>query len=141
MSLTQAGSKGRRVNTEESREAIMQHQRRQAAANECRRYRAAALTAAAVAAMAMLISGPVLAAGNATKGAKLAKQWCNGCHTVGASGTARKFDPGPMFAELAKKSPKYLEAAINKPHDFMPKFPTLSKQDKQDLIAYIRTVK
>jgi mono/diheme cytochrome c family protein len=95
------------------------------------------LTAAA---MAVLISGSELAA-DAAKGAKLAEQWCNSCHTVGASESARKFDPGPLFAELAKKSPEYLGTAIDKPHDFMPRFPSLSKQDKQDLIAYIRTVK
>ncbi len=116
----------------------MKHPTKRSAANGCRPSWFAALTGAAV---AVLISSPALAAGKAAKGAKLAQQWCNACHTVGPSETARKFDAGPLFAELAKKSPKYLETAINKPHDFMPKFPKLSRKDKQDLIAYIRTVK
>lgn len=84
-------------------------------------------------------SGEVRAAADAARGAKLATQWCNSCHSVSAE--KRMADAGPAFAELAKKSPGYLATAINKPHDFMPKFPTLSDQDKQDLIAYIRTVK
>lgn len=82
-----------------------------------------------------------MAAGNAAKGAKIAAEYCNACHSIGGSGTERKADAGPQFVELAKKPPAYLEVAINKPHDFMPKFPDLSKQDKDDLIAYIRTVK
>jgi mono/diheme cytochrome c family protein len=97
--------------------------------------------ALACVAFVLLTSAPSFAAGDPAKGGKLATQWCNGCHSVGSSETARKADAGPLFAELAKKSPAYLETAINKPHDFMPKFPSLSRQDKLDLIAYIRTVK
>jgi mono/diheme cytochrome c family protein len=97
--------------------------------------------ALAGAAIVFLTSSPLMAAGDTANGAKLATKWCNGCHSVGSSETARKADAGPLFAELAKKSPAYLETAINKPHDFMPKFPSLSRQDKLDLIAYIRTVK
>jgi mono/diheme cytochrome c family protein len=97
-----------------------------------------ALTAASGLALAVSSAS---AAGNVEKGGKLANQWCNSCHSVGASETARKADAGPQFAELAKKTPAYLATAINKPHDFMPKFPDLSKQDKEEIIAYIRTVK
>ncbi|MCC2097134.1 MAG: cytochrome c [Hyphomicrobiales bacterium] len=89
----------------------------------------------------MLALNSASAAGNASNGEKLANQWCNSCHSVGSSETARKADAGPQFAELAKKSSAYLANAINRPHDFMPKFPSLSKQDKDDLVAYIRTVK
>lgn len=92
-------------------------------------------------ALAFAAMSPAMAAGNAKKGEKLAQQWCNSCHSVGGSGTERQADAGPQFAELAKKTPDYLKVAINKPHDFMPKFPDLSAQDKEDLIAYIRTVK
>lgn len=99
------------------------------------------LVAAMAAVGVMFASGSAFAAGNAANGGKLANQWCNSCHSVGAGETARKADAGPQFAELAKKTPAYLATAINKPHDFMPKFPDLSKQDKEDIIAYIRTVK
>lgn len=81
------------------------------------------------------------AAGTAANGQKLAEQHCNSCHSVSRSDTVRMADAGPQFAELAGKTEQYLAVAINKPHDFMPKFPQLSKQDKDDLIAYIRTVK
>ncbi len=88
-----------------------------------------------------LISSPARAAGDAAKGAVLAKEWCNSCHTVETADQARKFDAGPQFADLATKSEAYLKVAIDKPHDFMPKFPKLSSSDKADLIAYIRSVK
>ena len=55
--------------------------------------------------------------------------------------TSRKFNAGPEFIDLAKKNPFYLATAIEKPHDFMPKFPTLSSQDKAHLIAHIRALK
>ncbi len=89
----------------------------------------------------LALAGPALAQGNVDRGAQLAEQWCNSCHTVGSSSDARQSDPGPMFAELARKGEGYLMRAMNRPHDFMPKFPKLSPQDKQALIAYIRTVK
>ena len=100
-----------------------------------------ACVAAFSAACITLSAASASAAGDAAKGEKLAAQHCNSCHSVGRSDSARMADAGPQFAELAKKSSQYLETAINKPHDFMPKFPTLSKGDKDDLIAYIRTVK
>ena len=89
----------------------------------------------------MLASGSAFAPGNAANSGKLTNQWLNSCHSVGAGENARKPDEGPQFAELTKKTLAYLATAINKPHDFMAKFPDLSKQDKEDIIAYIRTVK
>lgn len=100
------------------------------------------LKIAAICAAALVLSfSAATAQGNAQNGAKLAAANCNACHSIGAGETVRKADAGPQFAELAKKSSAYLAVAINKPHDFMPKFPDLSKQDKDDLIAYIKTVK
>lgn len=91
--------------------------------------------------MFFLAASTAYAAGDKAKGAKLAEQWCNSCHTVKTSGSSRKFDTGPRFVELAKKSGSYLVIAINKPHDFMPKFPALSPKDKTDLIAHIQSLK
>ena len=91
--------------------------------------------------MACLIAtGPALAEGNKANGEKLAGQWCNSCHTVSTGESRRMFDAGPPFVELAKKSEDYLKTAVNRPHDFMPKFPKLSASDKSDLIAYIRSL-
>ncbi len=89
----------------------------------------------------LLTTLPLAAMGRPAKGEQLAAQHCNSCHSVSRSDSVRMADAGPQFAELAKKPAGYLHVAINKPHDFMPKFPQLSKQDKDDLIAYIRNVK
>ena len=100
---------------------------------------AARIAMAAATAMTLAMSA-AHAAGDKAKGAKLAQQWCNSCHTVAARDTSRKFNAGPEFLDLAKKSRSYLVTAINKPHDFMPKFPTLSGQDKADLVAHIQSL-
>jgi mono/diheme cytochrome c family protein len=97
---------------------------------------------AAMAVCALTLAGaPVQAAGDKAKGASLAQQWCNSCHTVMKDDSSRKFDAGPQFVDLAKKSEAYLRVAIDKPHDFMPKFPKLSRQDKADLVAHIQSLK
>ncbi|NNG06050.1 MAG: cytochrome c [Inquilinus sp.] len=98
-----------------------------------------------MAAILVLGVGPFVAASDAFAadaghGQDLAKQWCNSCHSIG-DGEPRQEDAGPLFSDLAKRDASYLQTAINRPHDFMPKFPRLSAADKADLIAYIRSVK
>ena len=95
--------------------------------------------AALVLASGLLGAAPALA--DAKRGEELANKCCNGCHSVGSGQSARQGDAGPQFAELAKKGEGYLMTAINRPHDFMPKFPSLSARDKTDLVNYIRSVK
>jgi len=91
-----------------------------------------------VAAMLLAMPGAATAA-DVERGAALAEQWCNACHSVGRE-PPRQFDAGPMFADLAKQDEAYLETAIRRPHDFMPEFPRLDDTDLADLVAYIRTV-
>ena len=79
------------------------------------------------------------AAADADKGLALAAQWCNACHSIGVD-EPRQEDAGPQFSELAKNDADYLRAAIGRPHDFMPDFPNLTDADKEDLIAYIRSL-
>lgn len=93
---------------------------------------------AGLGAAAVLAAMPAIAA-DQERGMQLAEQWCNSCHSIGVE-EPRQADAGPQFAELAKKDMPYLEEAINRPHDFMPDFPQLSEEDKQDLIAYIQSV-
>ena len=84
--------------------------------------------------------GPtVLHAADAEAGLALAEKWCNSCHSIGTD-APRQEDAGPLFTELAKKDANYLLTAINRPHDFMPNFPSLSGADKNDLIAYIQSL-
>ena len=107
----------------------------------CVRRFARACYAVAVVMLAGLACASAHAAGDKAKGATLAEQWCNACHSVRKDDPPRMFDAGPMFTELAKKSDAYLRVAIDKPHDFMPKFPKLSSADKADLVAYIISLK
>lgn len=106
-----------------------------------KRFASTTTLAPLAAAALMLAVAPAQAAGDTAKGGRLAEKWCNSCHTVSAKGAARKFDAGPRFMELSKKSESYLKTAINRPHDFMPKFPKLSAGDKADLVAHIRSLK
>lgn len=78
-------------------------------------------------------------AANAAKGAEFAEKWCNACHSIG-NDEVRQEDAGPPFEELSDKDVGYLQAAINRPHDFMPEFPKLSSADKSDIIAYIQSL-
>ena len=89
----------------------------------------------------VLLACPVAAAaGDAQAGLGLAGKWCNSCHSIGNE-EPRQEDAGPLFTELAKNDSAYLLVAINRPHDFMPNFPRLSDTDKEDLIAYIQSLK
>ncbi len=78
-------------------------------------------------------------ADDAEHGFELGQKWCNSCHSIG-DGVPRQEDAGPLWAELAKKDAVYLTEGINRRHDFMPTFPSLSDQDIADLVAYIQTV-
>ena len=97
------------------------------------------MAAAIVLGLVTIAAAPASLAADAARGRDLAGQWCNACHSIGVD-EPRQEDAGPQFAELAKNDAGYLQAAINRPHDFMPDFPQLSEADKADLIAYIRSV-
>jgi mono/diheme cytochrome c family protein len=76
---------------------------------------------------------------DAEHGLELANQWCNACHSIGTE-EPRQEDAGPIWSELAEREPQELREALETPHDFMPDFPTLSESDKEDLVAYIKTL-
>ena len=79
------------------------------------------------------------AASDVERGQELAIKWCNACHSVGTD-EPRQEDAGPLFTELAKRDADYLDMAISRPHDFMPRFPQLNDSDRADLVAYIRSL-
>ena len=83
---------------------------------------------------------PHAMAADAENGLTLATKWCNACHSIGAE-EPRQEDAGPLFTDLSGKDVAYLNVAINRPHDFMPDFPSLSNSDKADLVAYIQSLK
>ena len=78
-------------------------------------------------------------AADADAGLAIAEKWCNSCHSIGTE--QRQEDAGPLFTDLAKEDEAYLESAINRPHDFMPDFPSLTDEDKANVIAYIHTLR
>ena len=89
---------------------------------------------ALAAGIALALPG-VARAADAEAGLELAEQWCNACHSIGDE--QRQEDAGPLFTELAEEDEAFILAALNRPHDFMPDFPTLEEEDKADLAAYI----
>ena len=74
-------------------------------------------------------------------GLKLAKQWCAQCHVVDEGATPGA-DAGPPFAALARdpaKTESVLRGFLHQPRQPMPPL-ELTKQDIDDLVAYIRSL-
>jgi mono/diheme cytochrome c family protein len=72
----------------------------------------------------------------------MAERWCSACHLVSPSQTQANADV-PTFASIARKLPAnadVLSAFIANPHPPMPNL-SLSRQDIQDLLAYVATLK
>ena len=75
-------------------------------------------------------------------GKAIAQTWCAACHLVSSSQTQVNADV-PTFASIARRLPAdadVLAAFISNPHPPMPNL-GLSRQDIQDLLAYIATLK
>ncbi len=99
----------------------------------------------------LLVAGVILAAaspgqaadrGDAARGEAIAKRWCAACHLV-APGQAQANADVPTFASIARRLPgdaDVLAAFIANPHPPMPNL-SLGRQDIQDLLAYIGTLK
>jgi len=96
-------------------------------------------------ALVMLSSGAALAmppaghADDAEAGLAVAEQWCNACHSIGTE-EPRQEDAGPIWTEIAHANDAELLAALDAPHDFMPEFPSLTAEDKANLVAYIKSL-
>lgn len=90
----------------------------------------------------LLLSMPAAGAeGDAAAGKDLATQWCASCHLVGDSSTTT--DGGRPFAALAKDpnaTPDRLFVFLTQPHGGMREL-SLSRQEIDDLIAYIESLK
>jgi mono/diheme cytochrome c family protein len=75
-------------------------------------------------------------------GERLAKQWCANCHVVAPDQTSGSPDV-PAFKSIAKRPDRELEklhAFLQDPHPVMPNF-GLSRQQIDDIVAYIRTLR
>ena len=79
---------------------------------------------------------------NVAHGRAIAKTWCSACHLVSPEQTTANPDV-PTFSSIALRLPRdadVLAAFIANPHPPMPNL-SLSRQDIQDLLAYITTLK
>lgn len=75
-------------------------------------------------------------------GKVIARTWCANCHLVSSNQTRANADV-PSFSSIAQRLPadaEVLAAFIANPHPPMPNL-SLSRQDIQDLLAYIATLK
>jgi mono/diheme cytochrome c family protein len=101
-----------------------------------------ALTFASVISAALAQTGNAQQRGIPAHGRIIAETWCSACHLVSPSQTHANADV-PTFASIARRLPgdaDLLAAFIANPHPPMPNL-NLSRQDIQDLLAYIATLK
>jgi len=80
--------------------------------------------------------------GDPAHGRGMAEQWCSACHLVSPTQKQANVDV-PTFASIARRLPgeaDVLAGFIANPHPPMPNL-NLSRQDIQDLLAYIATLK
>jgi mono/diheme cytochrome c family protein len=88
----------------------------------------------------MLISAPPVRA-DAAIGESLARQWCSSCHEVGHGRVTS--DGAPSFKAVARRpgtTRDSLRNWLSDPHPPMPNL-DLARQDIEDLIDYIETLK
>lgn len=98
-----------------------------------------ALTLVSLAVAAAVAAGPALA-GDAKKGAVIAKRWCASCHVVAPEQTSADAD-APSFADIAKRRPdrKQIANFLVNPHPPMPDM-HLSRKEIDDITTYIRSL-
>lgn len=91
-------------------------------------------------ALALFTASVAHAAGDATRGAVLAKAWCSSCHIVDRGGTGK--DAAPPFPLIAERNaPDQLEpeAFLAAPHPPMPDF-NLARAEIDDIVAYLNSL-
>ncbi|WP_408068520.1 c-type cytochrome [Vineibacter terrae] len=102
--------------------------------------------AAALAASLVVISAQVHAAdppSDLERGRSLARTWCSQCHTVEPGDRQQRADGLASFSALAndpRNTPDRLRAFLTRPHGRMPDL-NLSRQDRDDLVAYLGSMK
>jgi mono/diheme cytochrome c family protein len=94
---------------------------------------------AAVLVLAALAASPA-GAGEAQKGAVIAKRWCASCHVVSKDQTSAVAD-APSFFDIAlrRTDRKALSNFLVDPHPPMPDM-HLSRREIDDIVAYIRSL-
>jgi len=104
------------------------------------RNRLAILAPLLVATASLIEPGAALAADPAD-GLRLARHWCSSCHLVEPG--VKTSDAAPPFPAIGRdptSTPERLHAWLANPHPPMPNL-TLSRQQEDDIIAYILSFK
>ena len=81
-------------------------------------------------------------AGDATKGAQLARQWCANCHVIGDIAAAPVQQGPPAFRAIARDglTGDQLRSFLSHPHPPMPDL-SLTRAEIDDLIGYIESLR
>jgi mono/diheme cytochrome c family protein len=106
------------------------------------RYALVVATAASLFTPALVETGNAAEQVGAPHGRAIAQTWCSACHLVSSEQTSANVDV-PTFSSIAQRLPTdaaVLAAFIANPHPPMPNL-SLTRQDIQDLLAYIATLK
>lgn len=91
----------------------------------------------ALAASALFMTAPAVAAGDAEAGADVALRWCTACHLIRPLASGPVLQGPPSFQTMAReRSPGTLRAFLANPHAPMPPI-ELSRTDIENLLAYI----
>jgi mono/diheme cytochrome c family protein len=98
-----------------------------------------ALAVLGLAAAAALLAAPAIA-GDAKKGAVIAKRWCASCHVVSRDQATAVAD-APSFYDVAQRRTdrKQLSNFLVDPHPPMPDM-HLSRREIDDIVTYIRSL-
>ena len=98
-----------------------------------------------LAAVAILLAGiPAAAfssaAGDAAKGAQLARQWCAHCHIIGQAPAPSTVQQGPPAFTAIGMTGDQIRAFLTRPHGAMPDL-ALTRTEIDDVIAYIESLR
>jgi mono/diheme cytochrome c family protein len=99
-----------------------------------------ALSTRAAVLLTLALAASPAAAGEAQKGAVIAKRWCASCHVVAKDQTSAVAD-APSFFDIAQRRTdrKALSNFLVDPHPPMPDM-HLSRKEIDDIVTYIRSL-
>jgi len=91
-------------------------------------------------AVCFLVPTNASAAGDASAGLLLARQWCTGCHVVDAAGSGS--DAAPAFPLIAREhgaDQSWIRTWLTAPHPRMPNL-NLSRTEIDDINSYLQSL-
>ena len=93
-----------------------------------------------IALLAIFCASNVAWAQNVTEGARIACQWCSGCHRVDNESPASADSSFAAVAHMSSTTASSLAVFLTTPHPNMPDY-SLSWQEIRDVSAYILSLR